>query len=188
MARLPGEKGEVVIFNNKSIVETAAVVSPSSDANRISLKSAKSGHCLSGIEDVTRELFNSLDISRGHGGHAGGMLEKIECNPLSAKESARRTRHGSKAASRFEVASLFDKESNIDLGVDLFEDSLEEGDAGDAPSLAKEEPSGDPLIWADAGIRGDISRADIFGKSAADQLFDLSLFAITINFSHKPPG
>ena len=156
------------------------MVRSATNAYRVFVERAKSGHRLARVANDRFGSLNSLHETMRHRRHAGKMLKKIENRPLGSQERSHGTANAEKrrgfliaesAFDQFEMESRneFDAQAFVERAADVFNDRQS---TRDARRFLKERTDADGA-FVDQQFRSDIPRAEILAQREFDEWFEI---------------
>ena len=160
--------GDVIVLDEDGVVQTKTVVGDAAGRGGLFLEQAEAGGGFAGIEDADAGAFDGADVARGEGGDTGEALEEVECDAFAGQERARGTFDVGDGVAGGEMVAIVGSEfEEADAAAEVIDDRQDDG-AGENEVLAGEEGTGGLGVSGDAGVGGDIARADVFVEGAGD--------------------
>ena len=165
-------EGEVIVLDEKLVVEADAMIRAATAADGVLLQHAEAGSGLAGIEDLGAGPGDGIDVAAGLGGDAGELLDEVEGAALGGEDGG-----GGTADFEDGVAFLQGGAVLIYCGEDqgnvcLAEDLLGNGESGEDARFLGEDAGGGLDFRRDAGAGGDVGRAAVLAEGAGGGFAD----------------
>lgn len=167
--QVTGGGGEVIVFDHDGIVEAHTMVDTATGFDGLFFEQSPTGGGFASVPDFDGEGFDGIDVASGHGGDAGEALEEVEGGAFGGKEGAGAAFDFDEGIASGEVGAVWVVDPDAEAGVDFFEDGFCDGHAGNDAGFPGDDASFAVCVFVEKVGGGDISWADVFCQSSADE-------------------